>query len=510
MGECQSPCIYPHQIVSMDLTGPFARSAKGHTYLLTLIDHLTGWADAYPLASKKGEAIADVLHADYLPRYGAPEIIITDNGLEFCNSAVASLLKVSDVKHRTTTPYHPQSNAKVEWWHRTLKGIIERLMATSASGWEKQLGPALTAYRNTVSATTGYTPFQALYGRQARIPTARALRQGHESADVYADDRMASLARTWQQARDGLRRECETNEDLQRRKRLGKSLEVGDSVIVLIPGMCTTFKPRWDARWQVIRARHPVYWIRHLPTGREKVLHRDKLRWVPADIDWDIVPRTTEHFLAPGPTTLTLPVREAVSAISSLSDSPESSASHSPTLPLPGASATDVRSTDRHSDVSSPNNLDQSEFTQISDNNGLDEADQDDDESCSTADSNQIGEDRLCPAHDDNNAGPDHYIYRTAVAMTSDNSGTPAATENERTTAASDLELPDSEAPAGLRLRRYPRQKRKLPAYLGWYHNPYITKYGRFGVLDYWPYLAVQPPTLASCLGSGQFQMGWM
>ena len=69
--------MYPHQIVSTDLTGPFARSAKGHTYLLTLIYHLTGWTDAYPLTSKKGEAIADVLHADYLPRYGAPEIIIT-------------------------------------------------------------------------------------------------------------------------------------------------------------------------------------------------------------------------------------------------------------------------------------------------------------------------------------------------------------------------------------------------------------------------------------------------
>ena len=91
------------------------------------------------------------------------------------------------------------------------------------------------------------------------------------------------------------------------------------------------------------------------------------------------------------------------------------------------------------------------------------------------------------PAHDDNNAGP--YHHPTDVAMTSDNSGAPAAAENEQTTAASDLELPDSQAPAGLRLRRYPRRKRKLPAYLGWYHNPYITKYGRFGVLDYWLYI---------------------
>ena len=46
-----------------------------------------------------------------------------------------------------------------------------------------------------------------------------------------------------------------------------------------------TFQTRWDARWQVIRARHPVCWVRHLPTGREKVIHREKLRWVSPDVD---------------------------------------------------------------------------------------------------------------------------------------------------------------------------------------------------------------------------------
>ena len=235
----------------------------------------------------------------------------------------------------------------------------------------------------------------------------------------------------------------------------------------------------------------------------EKVLNWDKLHWVPADIDWDIVPRTTERLPALGSTTITLPAREAVSVTSNHSDSPESSVSDSPTLPFPRSNTTDIRSTGGHSDVSSPHNLDQGELTQVANNSRLDEANQDNEEGCSTADSNPVGEDRLDPAND-NSAGPDHHC--TDVAMTSDNSGVPAAAENEGTAAASDLELPDSEVPAGLRLRRYPRQKRKLPAYLGWYHNPYITKYGRFGVMDYWPYLAAQPLTLAKCLGSSQFQ----
>ncbi len=279
---------YPHQIVSMDITGPFTRSERGNIFLLNFVDHLTGWADCYPLGNKRGETVANVLQREFFPRYGFVETLVSDNGTEFVNSAVKAICTAGGVEHRTTTPYRPQANAKVERFHRTLKGILERLMAVNSSNWESQLGPALMAYRGTVSGATNYTPFQALYGRQMRIPQTKAL-QGGGTCDGLSGDRVATLARVWAGAREALRNEREANELQQRKKRLSGELRVGDSVIVLIPGTKRAFQPRWDARWQVIRARHPVYWIRHLPSGREKVLHREKLRWVPPDVDWGVV-----------------------------------------------------------------------------------------------------------------------------------------------------------------------------------------------------------------------------
>ena len=291
---------YPHQIVSVDITGPFTRSQRGNVYLLNFVDHLTGWADCYPLSNKRGATIVDVLQTDYLPRYGPMEILISDNGREFLNSDFRNFCLACDVDHRTTTPYRPQANAKVERFHRTLKGILERLIAVNTSSWESQLGPALMAYRNTVSRAN-YTPFQALFGCHMRVPLTTAFREGEASLD-HADDRIATLARVWAGARRALQHEREANEAQQRRKRLSGDLHVGDTVIVLLPGMKRTFQPRWDARWQVIRARHPVYWIRHLPTGHEKVLHREKLCWVPPDIDWQPVHRP------PDPVMDTLPM----------------------------------------------------------------------------------------------------------------------------------------------------------------------------------------------------------
>ena len=53
---------YPHQVVSMDLVGPLPRSSTGHQYIFTLMDHLTGWADAYPIYHKKSSTVVDVLN----------------------------------------------------------------------------------------------------------------------------------------------------------------------------------------------------------------------------------------------------------------------------------------------------------------------------------------------------------------------------------------------------------------------------------------------------------------
>ena len=94
---------YPHQIVSMDLVSPFPRSRFGHSYLFTLIDHLTGWADAYPIAHKNSGTIANILASRYFPQYNSPEILISDNGTEFCNAEVNGLLSGYGFKHNRTT-----------------------------------------------------------------------------------------------------------------------------------------------------------------------------------------------------------------------------------------------------------------------------------------------------------------------------------------------------------------------------------------------------------------------
>jgi hypothetical protein len=72
-GEMPLPTA-PFQIVSMDLIGPLIRSKQGHRYVLNIIDHLTGWAESYPIAQKTNAAVWGKFSREFIPRHGTPDV----------------------------------------------------------------------------------------------------------------------------------------------------------------------------------------------------------------------------------------------------------------------------------------------------------------------------------------------------------------------------------------------------------------------------------------------------
>ena len=56
------------------------------------------------------------LHPDARPR------IISDNGPQFIARDFKEFIKVTGMSHVRTSPYYPQSNGKIERYHKTIKG----------------------------------------------------------------------------------------------------------------------------------------------------------------------------------------------------------------------------------------------------------------------------------------------------------------------------------------------------------------------------------------------------
>ena len=54
---------------------------------------MTKWAEAKPLPDKSARQVAWFLYKEIICQYGCPQIIQSDNGLEFVNKVIRELLK---------------------------------------------------------------------------------------------------------------------------------------------------------------------------------------------------------------------------------------------------------------------------------------------------------------------------------------------------------------------------------------------------------------------------------
>jgi transposase InsO family protein len=86
------------------------------------------------------------------------ETIITDQGREFINSMNDKLCDLLDIKHKLTSPYHPQANGLDERFNQTLKRALEKLVNTRQNDWDVLLKYVLFAYRISENASTKHTP----------------------------------------------------------------------------------------------------------------------------------------------------------------------------------------------------------------------------------------------------------------------------------------------------------------------------------------------------------------
>ena len=106
--------------VNVDLVGPLPLS-KGFTHLLTVVDRVTRWPEAIPLASTNTKDVADAFLSGWITRYGLPSDVSSDRGPQFMSLLWQDLSDLLGTKLHHTTAYHPQANGLVERFHRSMK-----------------------------------------------------------------------------------------------------------------------------------------------------------------------------------------------------------------------------------------------------------------------------------------------------------------------------------------------------------------------------------------------------
>ena len=146
----------PYKKVAIDLTGPFVVTNRHNRYIMVVIDHFTKQVFAIPIKSKNGSEVAWELRKILLTMPEVPSTLVSDNGLEFCNSFMYSLLKEYNIRHIRTSPYYPQSNGLVERTNCTIKTKVNVKMVN----WDQKLPDAVHSINITAHNVTKLSPFE--------------------------------------------------------------------------------------------------------------------------------------------------------------------------------------------------------------------------------------------------------------------------------------------------------------------------------------------------------------
>ena len=96
----------------------------------------------------------------------------------------------------------------VERFNSTLKRLLRKLTQNDKVEWDKCLPFVLWAYRGTVHATTGFSPYRLLFGREIRMPLDELVKfwKGKEvQSEVDITDR---IYRSYESKYGGCQRHC--------------------------------------------------------------------------------------------------------------------------------------------------------------------------------------------------------------------------------------------------------------------------------------------------------------
>lgn len=153
----------------LDLGPSDVLNAEGQPfqYVLLFVDALSKFPVAYAIANKEMNTIATALW-QFITLFGAPVVLVSDQGAEFVNEVIAGLAKLHGIDRRITSPYRPQANGQVERFNRALINILRKCTGDAPGRWYDWMEFALMVIRTSVHSATGLTPFEVLFGRVPR------------------------------------------------------------------------------------------------------------------------------------------------------------------------------------------------------------------------------------------------------------------------------------------------------------------------------------------------------
>jgi len=239
--------------IYMDVAGPLP-DANGYRYLLVILDSFSNYPCLIPIKDLKCSTIAKLFFNEWISKFGAPLQLHSDNAPYFFGPEMKQLFIQYGIKHSRSSPYHPQSNGKIERLMRTIKDMLYGLCTENKSLWVNFVPRVEMSFRGLKSDENGVTPFHFLYGRQMRMSSAN-----HRPIDASENAMKAIYEKLESKESNGV-------------SQISK-IKVGSIIMArILPKTHSIYKPRYSGPFKVLSVKSQGRKIEAIDQFGEKVV----------------------------------------------------------------------------------------------------------------------------------------------------------------------------------------------------------------------------------------------
>jgi transposase InsO family protein len=188
--------LLPHEHWHVDIS--YLNLRGTFYYLCSLLDGCSRYIVHWEIRERMLESDVEIIIERAKEKF--PEArprIISDNGPQFIAKDFKEFIRLSGMTHVRTSPYYPQSNGKLERFHKTLKGECIRPKTPLFLDDARRLVAEYVTHYNTVRlhSSIGYiAPADKLTGRDKEI-----FKERDQKLEAAREQRRIKRQQTYQQ-----------------------------------------------------------------------------------------------------------------------------------------------------------------------------------------------------------------------------------------------------------------------------------------------------------------------
>lgn len=261
--------------ITLDLVGPLPEDDFENKYILTIQDELSKFVEGYPIKSKDSFSVAKSFVQNFVLRYGVPKEILTDRGKEFMSELFRNVCIALNIEKNNSVAYHHQTLGSLENTHKNLHEFLRMKVKSLHKSWSEWVAYWCFAFNTTVHSSSGYTPYEVVFGKKCRVPSNLQLENELEVFGDYVEEMKYRIVQAENEVTENLNRSKEIRK-LKYDAKLNQRKYLPNHKILIKKEVGNKMTPLYEGPYDVIIDINPNVIVKK--NNKVEVVHKNRTK----------------------------------------------------------------------------------------------------------------------------------------------------------------------------------------------------------------------------------------